>query len=72
MLQLRTRVLGETHNATIKSIRDLGETLKQSGDTKRALDQITRAYELQVKGQNAIEAQHDSLNVGLSSGQVLR
>jgi hypothetical protein len=49
ILQLRTRILGETHPTTVESMRDLGETLEQLGDTERALDLLTRAFDIQAK-----------------------
>jgi tetratricopeptide (TPR) repeat protein/MinD-like ATPase involved in chromosome partitioning or flagellar assembly len=57
VLHLRSRVLGSTHPSTVESMRDLGETLKQLGDTKGALDLLTRAFDIQAKGQSRSERQ---------------
>jgi hypothetical protein len=36
-------------------MRDLGETLKRLGDTEKALDLLTQAYDIQAKGQSRSE-----------------
>jgi tetratricopeptide (TPR) repeat protein len=51
VLQRKRRVLGDTHPSTLESMRDLAETLKRLGDTERALELLTRAFDLQAKWQ---------------------
>jgi hypothetical protein len=36
-------------------MRDLGETLKRLGDTERALELLTRAFDLQVRTDRGLE-----------------
>ena len=55
VLHLRIGVLGDTHPSTVELMRDLGETLKRLGDTERALDLLTRAFDKQAKGQSRSE-----------------
>jgi Tetratricopeptide repeat len=55
VLQLKRRVLGDTYPSTIESMRDLGETLKRLGDTERALELLTRAFDLQVRTDRGLE-----------------